>query len=36
VDTNRPDPISELTDDPKILKEMLRDLTRRLSEKDQP
>lgn len=34
MDTIPPDPISALTDDPKILKQMLRDMTRRLHEKD--
>jgi len=34
VNTIPPDPISELSDDPKILKQMLRDMTLRLQEKD--
>jgi transposase len=34
MEANPPDPISELADDPKLLKEMLRDLTRRLEDRE--
>jgi transposase len=34
MDACTPDPISELTDDPKLLKAMLRDMTQRLEERE--